>query len=495
MKPYHRLSCLVFLYLFATTEGYAGETVLHSFSALNLHNGTNQDGAYPAAGLVSSGGVLCGSTLNGGSKGAGTVFYIAPDASSFNAFRSFANAPDAANPQGDLAVSGNAFFGTSLGGGNGSVGTVFLGSTNGSVSLIRSFAVVSADAATNSGGASPGGPLAWSGNTLYGTTTAGGAAANGTVFSLSTNGSAFAVLHDFSALDSNTGTNTDGALPFGGLILSGNTLYGTASAGGAGGAGIVFSINTSGNNFTVLHNFTPVDPGTATNADGAFPSSGLVLSNGVLYGTTMAGGFGESGVIFSIATNGGNFTVLHHFTSVDPATMTNTDGVKPVANLLLTGGTLYGTASAGGSGTSGAVFSLSTNGSQFQTLYNFSAVSPGNGTNTDGATPDGDLVQVGTSLYGTTFAGGFGAAGTVFSLSLPLPPATITIIINPDGSATLSFLGSPNSTNVVQSTTDLISGVWQNISTNTADPITGIWNFTDMTASQSPVQFYRSYSR
>jgi uncharacterized repeat protein (TIGR03803 family) len=105
-------------------------------------------------------------------------------------------------------------------------------------------------------------------------------------------------------------------------------------------------------------------------------------------------------------------------------------------------------------------------------------------------------VLAGNSLYGTTFAGGFGAAGTVFSLALPVLPATITgIIINLDGSATLSFLGSPNSTNVIQSTADLTSGLWQNISTNTADPVTGIWNFTDTTASQSSLQFYRSYSR
>jgi len=150
----------------------------------------------------------------------------------------------------------------------------------------------------------------------------------------------------------------------------------------------------------------------------------------------------------------------------------------------------------GGSGADGTVFSISTGGSQFQSLYSFSSVNSGNGTNADGAIPDGDLVLTGNSLYGTTYAGGFGAAGTVFSLALPALPATITgIIINPDGSATLSFLGTPNSTNVIQSTTDLTSGQWQNISTNTAAALTGVWNFTDTTAGLSPVQFYRSYSR
>jgi uncharacterized repeat protein (TIGR03803 family) len=301
------------------------------------------------------------------------------------------------------------------------------------------------------------------------------------------------VLHTFNVLDSNTGTNTDGATPLGALALSGGTLYGTTSTGGAGGNGTVFSVGTNGNNFTTLYGFTAMDPVKGTNTDGAIPYGGLILSNGVLYGTTMAGGLGKSGVIFSVATDGGGFTVLHHFTSVDPTTKTNTDGVKPVANLLLAGGTLYGTAPAGGSGASGTVFSVSTNGSQFQTLYNFSAVNSSNGTNADGAIPDGDLVLVGNSLYGTTFAGGFGAAGTVFSLKLP---AVITQIVhNPNGSVTLSFLGGPGSTNVIQATTVLgPSALWQNISTNKADT-GGFWQFTDSTANLFPSQFYRSYSQ
>ena len=126
---------------------------LHRFNP--LYNGLSLDGANPAASLVFSGGVLCGTTLNGGLQGAGTTFYMSMNGTTFNAFRSFTNAPDAGNPEGDLVLSGNGFFGTSLGGGNSGVGSVFLGSTNGSVSVIRSFAVVSADNATNSGGASP----------------------------------------------------------------------------------------------------------------------------------------------------------------------------------------------------------------------------------------------------------------------------------------------------------------------------------------------------
>jgi uncharacterized repeat protein (TIGR03803 family) len=496
MKPYNRFFCLVIPLLFAATAANAGVTVLHSFATLN--NGTNQDGANPAAGLALSGSVLCGSTLNGGLKGAGALFYVAPDASSFKAFRSLSNAPDAGFPQGDLVASGNSLFGTSYGGGASGVGTVYSVQTNGALSRILNFGTVDANTATNLAGAGPaaGVILAPSGNVLFGVAGVGGLNGNGVLFSVTTNGSSSSVLHTFTALDSNTGTNADGATPMGAVVLSGNTLYGTTSAGGAGGNGTVFSVGTNGNNFTTLYSFTPMDATTATNTDGAIPYGGLVLSNGVLYGTTIAGGSGKSGVIFSIGTDGSGFAVLHPFTAVDSINRTNTDGAKPVVNLLLAGGTLYGTTPAGGSGAGGTVFSISTGGGQFQTLYSFSAVNSGNGTNADGAIPDGDLVLTGNSLYGTTFAGGFGAAGTVFSLALPVLPATITgILINPDGSAKLSFLGSPGSTNIVQSTTDLTSGSWQGISTNTADPVTGIWNFTDTTANQSPVQFYRSYSR
>ena len=465
---------------------------IHRFNP--LYQNLNLDGANPAAGLVLSGDVLCGTTLNGGLQGAGAAFYLSLDGTTFSTFRSFTNTPDAGNPQGDLAVSGNGFFGTSLGGGSNGVGSVFLGSTNGGVSVIRNFAVVSADEATNSGGASPGALLALSGGTLYGTATAGGAAANGTVFSLSTNGSTFAVLHDFSVLDSNTGTNTDGVLPCGGLVLSGGTLFGTASGGGAGGAGVVFSINTSGGSFTVLHDFSPLDPLTATNADGAFPSSGLVLSNGVLYGTTLAGGTGGKGAIYSIGANGLGFAVLHDFSATDPLTGTNLDGASPCAPLAL-GGYLYGTASAGGVSADGTVFSVSTNGSQFRTLYAFTAMDASTGTNRDGAFPVAGLLPVGNSLYGTTFGGCPGAEGTVFSVAIPFPPAVISnIVLNLGGSVTLYFLGGPNSTNVVQATPVLgPSASWQDISTNTADG-GGFWLFTDPTASQLPVQFYRSYS-
>ncbi len=461
--------------------------VFYAFTTPN--NGVNQDGANPAAGLTLFGSVLCGTTLNGGAEGAGTAFYLTPNGTNFTSFRSFNNAPDAAGPRAELAFAANRFFGTSFGGGNSGAGTVFTGQTNGSVSVLRSFATVNANTATNAGGASPGASIALSEATLFGAASAGGTSANGTLFSVATNGSPFFVLHDFSVLDSQSGTNIDGATPYGGLILSGDTLYGTASAGGAGGSGVVFSMGTNGGDFTVLHSFASLDALTATNTDGAMPVGGLSLSNGVLYGTAFAGGFGGRGTIFSIQTNGSGFNVLHHFTSVDSVTGTNNDGASPCAALTLAGNLLYGTASAGGVGGAGTVFSLNTNGAQFATLRSFAAVA-GDGTNLDGAFPVAPVVLLNHSVYGTTFAGGPGSVGTVFSLPLP---ATITgTTANPDGSVTLNFLGVPYSTNVIQFADTLTPPViWLNLSTNVADD-SGAWQYTDDSAPAA-VRFYRSY--
>src|SRR5262249_12346041 len=65
---------------------------------------------------------------------------------------------------------------------------------------------------------------------------------------------------------------------------------------------------------------------------------------------------------------------------------------------------------------------------------------------------------------------------------------------NADGSVTLSFLGTANSTNIVQATINVAEpSAWHNVSTNAADA-GGSWQFTDTSASPFPGQFYRSDS-
>jgi uncharacterized repeat protein (TIGR03803 family) len=147
--------------------------------------------------------------------------------------------------------------------------------------------------------------LILSGNILYGTALGGGSSSEGTIFKVNTDGTGFTVLHSFTATSSSypfAFTNSDGANPYAGLILSRDALYGTAARGGSGGQGTVFAVNIDGTGFTTLHNFTPLD--TVTNSDGANPYAGLVSSGDILYGTAVRGGCSGNGTVFGITLSG-----------------------------------------------------------------------------------------------------------------------------------------------------------------------------------------------
>jgi len=146
---------------------------------------------------------------------------------------------------------------------------------------------VNAQTYTNFDGVNPNAGLVVSGSTLYGTTAAGGSAGKGTVFALNTDGTGFRLLHDFSG-------GSDGASPWDGLIVWGNTLYGTAYSGGSSGKGTVFALNTDGTGFTTLHTFTG-------GSGGAYPIGGLILTNNTLYGTARFGGSSGNGTVFSLS--------------------------------------------------------------------------------------------------------------------------------------------------------------------------------------------------
>jgi len=176
-------------------------------------------------------------------------------------------------------------------------------------------------------------------------------------------------------------------------VLSGSILYGPTHYGGHSEGGTVFAINTNGSGFTNLHNFAggPAESSTSL--------GGLVLSGNTLFGPS----FNGDGVVFAINTDGTGFTNLHSFAGAD--------GSRPYGILTLSGSTLYGTAYSGGSNGGGTVFAVNTDGTGFTNLHNFPAA-PGEGVN-----PSGGVALSGNTLYGTTFLGGSGGMGTIFSLS------------------------------------------------------------------------------
>jgi uncharacterized repeat protein (TIGR03803 family) len=120
------------------------------------------------------------------------------------------------------------------------------------------------------------------------------------------------------------------------------------------------------------------------------------------------------------------YTTLHSFaakgeTVVDEEPFyVNSDGANPSGGLILSGGTLYGTAEFAGPLGSGTLFAVNTNGTGFTTLHAFKGGS-------EGAGPSAGLMLMGNTLYGTASSAGSFGSGTVFSLSFPLPQLSITL--------------------------------------------------------------------
>ncbi|HEX4268794.1 MAG TPA: choice-of-anchor tandem repeat GloVer-containing protein [Steroidobacteraceae bacterium] len=211
--------------VFEITSGGA-EQVLYSFSS------GSSDGGYPTSGLVlGSDGNYYGTTSQGGSANAGTIYKITPGGTETDLY-AFTGGNDGGGAGGSLIQGSDGdFYGlTSTGGANGD-GTVFKVTPSGTESVLYSFSGVTADGDDPTGNLL----LASDGN-LYGTTRLGGASNYGTVFKVTPTG-VETVMYSFA------GGATDGANPSAGLIQgSDDNLYGTTSAGGPSGYGSVFEV-------------------------------------------------------------------------------------------------------------------------------------------------------------------------------------------------------------------------------------------------------------
>lgn len=261
-------------------------------------------------------------------------------------------------------------------------------------------------------GANPSGGLTPVDGVLYGAS-GGGTYGKGTVFSITSSGTE-KVLYTFQG-------GSDGFNPTGALMVLPGTLYGTTRLGGcdpsgcrssycssSGGCGTVFKVSMSGEE-QVLYRFQG-------GGDGYFPSGGLAVLNGVLFGTTINGGNGN-GTVFSMSTSGKE-TVLYRFKG-------GKDGAAPNGQLIALNGALYGTTFSGGhcviQGGCGTVFKVTTSGHE-TVLYRFKGSSY-NDYSKDGGGPGAGLLALNGTLYGTTAFGGKSHCsgcqtwGTVFHVS------------------------------------------------------------------------------
>ena len=301
------------------TDG-SGFTLLHKFV------GGAYDGQLPQDSLIISDTTLYGTTGHGGGSNRGTIFKIQTDGSGFTLLHSFEGPPfDGFGPCGNLIICDSTLYGMTYSGGNNDKGTVFKIQVDGSgFILLHEFAGGDED------GYFPYSSLIRSGSTLYGMTCLGGDNNLGTVFKIQTDGSGFFLLHKFA------GENNDGREPLGTLILCGATLYGMTTSGGNYGEGTIFKIETDGSGFALRHEFSRWNNFLAGTTSGAYPRGSMILLGSTLYGMTELGGANDCGVIFSLPMSTdiitvqaqrreiGAFSILRHygqiqFTVEDPA--------------------------------------------------------------------------------------------------------------------------------------------------------------------------------
>jgi hypothetical protein len=344
------------------------------------------DGSTPSGGLViDSAGNLYGVTAYGGTGncvllgsvvGCGTVYEISPPKSKGGAWKetilySFPSAKRGYLPNGNLAFdsAGNLYGATTFGGSKGTTCDNFYGGQCGTVfelspprqkggkwteQMLHAFAGGPAGKKFGDGAEPNGGLVLDSEGSVYGTTYFGGDEAGecdgggggigcGTVFRLvppTKKGGAWTE----KALQRFNGQ--DGDNPAAGVVFGGDrSLYCTTVGGGGGNfpsGTAVQLVPQSNGTWTghVLHSFQD-------NGDGGVPRSGLVFdSTGTLYGTASGGGTVGGGTMFRLRANGisWSFTALYDFKGAP-------DGSYPASNLIFDGaGTLYGTTQYGGSG-------------------------------------------------------------------------------------------------------------------------------------------------
>jgi uncharacterized repeat protein (TIGR03803 family) len=339
------------------------------------------------------GSTLCGTNGFGQPAGCGTIFEMHADGTRYTQLYSFSGYPDGATPSGTLIFDKNGnLYGVTAGGGANGKGTVF----------------------ELSPPSAPGGP--WTETTLYDFTSfdegfrysglAVDGAGNlyvtdpgypdtfGNIFELTppTNPGdpwTYQLLYTFAGLQ-----KFDGTLPTGALAIdSHGNIYGTTQWGGINncysvGCGTIYQLRppkNPGDPWTqrVLYRFNGA-------TDGYQPFGGIVLHEGMLYGTAGFGGDLGGGTVFQFSMSGGspNFVLLHSC---------GNDGQNPATIAFDAAGNLYSATSF----LFGTVFMLTpSNGGNWPETIVHTFQSGG-----DGYSPIGNLASVPSGVVGATEGG------------------------------------------------------------------------------------------
>ena len=321
--------------------------------------------------------------------------------------------------------------------------------------------------------------------TLYGTTVAGGMAGTGVAFKITHETGGWVLSPLLSFPGPTTGTYPEAPVVFGpGGLVFGSTINGgilTEISCFFRGCGVVFSMhpgasfcqavrcNWSG---TAIYKFANLTDGLQPVGNLAFDQAGNV------YGTTELGGTGGCvngcGTVFQLTHSGSGWT---------KTTLYNFQGggaVSPASGVIIDPfGALYGTTVAGGQFNRGMVFQLKPSGSgwTFTPIYSFH--NGLNGINDGGSAEGGLIMDAAGNLYGTTGVGGTGGGGTVFELSPSGGGWTFSLIASFTGfHGSVGSLAFDSAGNLYGTTRD--DGAFHFGNVFKLTPSGGQWTYTDL---------------
>ncbi len=320
------------------------------------HFGSSFTGFKPTEGIIKgSDGKLYGTAKIGGNDGAGILYSVNADGSSYTRLHEFTDAEGYDLSGKLLEASDGKLYGASTISTT-SNGTIYRINKNGS-----GFEIIYTFPNLFNGYAPLGTLIEDNTGILYGVTNYSMSGA-GVVFKINRDGSGYTVLRTF-----------DGAgiyFPAAGLTLSGNYLYGVCGYGGPEFKGGVFRIRKDGTGYEELHIFSGA-------SDGGNPSTPpIIASNGKLYGSTSGGGNNLNGTVYSMDITGANYTILKHFLDV-------TDGAYPYSGVIqASDGLLYGSTSYSiiGGSFGGTIYKLNLDGTGFNVVKVFNETTEGQGS-------------------------------------------------------------------------------------------------------------------
>lgn len=291
-------------------------------------------------------------------------------------------------PRGSLTVGSNGLlYGLAGDGGpTGSHGTIFsIDPSTGAYNMLHSFS-------NSINGIQPWGSLTLSPNgLLYGFCYYGGAYNYGTLFSFNTFSNQFTKvidLNDFTGRSPNFGNL---------MVASTGNMYVMFTAGNLAGKGGLYEFDYANGNLIPRVNFN-------TGLEGNHPAGKLfVAPNNKIYSTTIYGGTHDKGTIYEF-----NLSNFSHSKLID---FTITNGARPYGGLMqASDGKLYGMTAEGGNTNNGVIYQFDIGSNIFNVIHHFSG--------TDGAHPQGELIEYNGKLYGLTMEGGIYNLGVIFEFDL-----------------------------------------------------------------------------